>query len=91
MRCSFTGKEIPKGTGIIYAKANGTVFYFINSKAKNNFLKLGRKGRDVKWTDLSREYRAETNKQSKKTVEKEAQPVEITKPTNTKPKAKAKK
>ena len=50
MNCSFCGKEIEKGKGIMYVKANGTVYMFCSSKCKENMLKLKRKPRKVKWT-----------------------------------------
>ena len=37
-KCSFTGKPIPPGTGMMYVKKTGQVLYFINSKAKKNKL-----------------------------------------------------
>ena len=53
-KCSFTGKPIPPGTGMMYVKKTGQVFYFINSKAKKNFLKLKRVPARTKWTDIAR-------------------------------------
>ena len=35
--CSFTGKQIPPGTGMMYVKKTGQVLYFISSKAKKNY------------------------------------------------------
>jgi large subunit ribosomal protein L24e len=53
-KCSFTGKPIPPGTGMMYVKKTGQVFYFINSKAKKNFLNLKRVPARTKWTDIAR-------------------------------------
>ena len=50
-KCSFTGKPIPPGTGMMYVKKTGQVLYFINSKAKKNYLNLGRVPARTKWTD----------------------------------------
>ncbi|NPA22252.1 MAG: 50S ribosomal protein L24e [Candidatus Micrarchaeota archaeon] len=50
MECSFCGKVIIPGRGILYFKANGTMFAFCSSKCKINFLKLKRKPRKLKWT-----------------------------------------
>ncbi len=67
MKCSFCGNEIPKGKGIIYAKANGTVYYFCSSKCKKNFLKLRRQGRNVKWTKAFVEFKkSQAKKKAKK-------------------------
>ncbi len=50
MKCSFCGKEIPKGSGKMYVKKDGTVLYFCSSKCEKNMLKLGRDPRKIKWT-----------------------------------------
>jgi len=55
--CSFTGKPIPPGTGMMYVKKTGQVLYFINSKAKKNYLNLGRVPARTKWTDVARRTR----------------------------------
>ncbi len=52
--CSFCANSIPKGTGILYAKKDGTIFYFCSSKCRRNRLVLGREGRRKKWTRASR-------------------------------------
>jgi len=56
-KCSFTGKPIPPGTGMMYVKKTGQVLYFINSKAKKNYLNLGRVPARTKWTDTARKSR----------------------------------
>lgn len=50
VKCSFSGKEIPIGKGIMYVKSDGKILYFIDRKAEKNMLKLGRKAQNVKWT-----------------------------------------
>lgn len=50
MKCSFCGREIPKGTGKIVVKKDGTVYWFCSLKCEKNLLKLGRKPQNVKWT-----------------------------------------
>ncbi len=57
MKCSFSGKEIPKGCGLMYVKKDGTIFYFKGSKERKNFLNLKREGRRQKWTPASREFK----------------------------------
>lgn len=57
-RCSFSAKEIPKGKGMMYVKKDGTVYYFYDSKCRNNFLKLKREGRRQKWTPAYRDFQA---------------------------------
>ena len=56
-KCSFTGKPIPPGTGMMYVKKTGQVLYFINSKAKKNYLNLNRVPSRTKWTDTARKLR----------------------------------
>jgi large subunit ribosomal protein L24e len=48
--CSFCGDEIEPGTGKMYVKKDGAIFYFCSSKCERNQLKLGRVPRRVKWT-----------------------------------------
>jgi large subunit ribosomal protein L24e len=62
MECYFCGREIPKGRGIMYVKADGTIFYFCSDKCKKNSLKLKREGRKVKWTEKFRSFREEIKK-----------------------------
>jgi len=47
----FSGKEIPKGKGLMYAKKDGTVYWFRNKKSEKNFLKLKRSPAETKWTN----------------------------------------
>ncbi len=49
MKCSFCNKEIPKGTGIMYVKKDGTIYYFCSKKCEKNMLKLKRKAKKLKW------------------------------------------
>ncbi|MBW2973728.1 50S ribosomal protein L24e [Candidatus Woesearchaeota archaeon] len=49
MKCSFCKKEIEKGTGKIFAKNDGKVFYFCSNKCDKNMLKLKRKPAHVNW------------------------------------------
>ena len=46
-RCSFCNKTIEPGTGKLYAKKDGTVFYFCSAKCENN-VALGRVTRRIK-------------------------------------------
>lgn len=49
-KCSFCGKDIEFGKGMIFVKIDGTVLNLCSSKCRNNF-KLGRIPRRVRWTD----------------------------------------
>ena len=49
MKCSFCGKELEKGTGVMLVKKDGKIFYFDSSKCEKNMLKLGREPARVDW------------------------------------------
>jgi large subunit ribosomal protein L24e len=49
MNCSFCGKELEKGTGLMLVKNDGRIFYFDSSKCEKNMLKLRREPAKVKW------------------------------------------
>jgi large subunit ribosomal protein L24e len=63
--CSFCSEEITKGTGMMYAKKDGTLFYFCSSKCRKNLLGLGREGRLHKWTDSARKYKTRVDAKKK--------------------------
>ena len=63
--CSFCDSEIKKGTGLIYTKKDGTVFYYCSSKCRKNALNLKREGRRQAWTEASRKFKAGTKKKKK--------------------------
>jgi len=67
-KCSFSGKEIPKGKGMMYVKKDGTVYYFYDSKCRNNFLNLKREGRRQKWTPAYREFQALQSRRAEKSA-----------------------
>ena len=48
--CNFTHEEIEPGTGMMFVKRDGTTFWFKDSKARKNQLKLKRNPRRLKWT-----------------------------------------
>jgi large subunit ribosomal protein L24e len=49
--CSFCGNSIPHGTGKMYVKTSGEIYYFCSNKCEKNMLKLRRVPRRVKWTE----------------------------------------
>jgi large subunit ribosomal protein L24e len=49
MKCSFCGKELKPGTGKMFVKNDGVVFYFCSSKCEKNF-KMGRESKKSKWS-----------------------------------------
>ena len=48
--CTFCGKEIPPGTGVMYVKNDGTVFWFCSRKCRVSHLVFKRDPRKFKWT-----------------------------------------
>jgi large subunit ribosomal protein L24e len=59
MKCSFCSIEIPQGTGKLFVKTDGKVFYFCSNKCEKNMLKLKRKPRDTRWTEEARKAKRE--------------------------------
>ncbi|MCS7122439.1 MAG: 50S ribosomal protein L24e [Candidatus Micrarchaeota archaeon] len=50
MKCSFCGREIALGRGIIYFTSNGKMYSFDSSKCRRNMLRLNRDPKDMKWS-----------------------------------------
>lgn len=50
MKCSFSGKDIPLGKGVVYFTSNGKMYSFYSSKSKKNMLKLNRDPKTMKWS-----------------------------------------
>jgi large subunit ribosomal protein L24e len=51
--CSFCGEVIEPGTGKLFVRKDGSIFYFCSSKCESNF-RLGRAPRRVAWTRAGR-------------------------------------
>lgn len=68
-KCVFSGEEIKPGTGIMFVFADGRIVYFKDSKAKKNFLKLGRLPRTTRWT---KSFHAEKKKAAQTAATKAA-------------------
>ena len=49
--CSFCGRVIEPGTGLMYVKNDGSIMWFCSSKCFKNF-KLGRDPKKLPWTKL---------------------------------------
>ncbi|MEK6979039.1 MAG: 50S ribosomal protein L24e [Candidatus Micrarchaeota archaeon] len=58
VNCSFCDDVVRKGTGVMYIKKDGTLFYFCTTKCRKNTLKLKREGRRQKWTKRARAVKA---------------------------------
>jgi len=50
MKCTFCQKKIEPGTGKMYVKSDGKIFYFCRMKCEKNMIKLRRKPRFTRWT-----------------------------------------
>lgn len=53
MKCSFCGGNITKGTGKMFVKNTGEVFYWCSSKCENNF-EMGRNKKKLKWANVDK-------------------------------------
>lgn len=49
MKCSFCSTQIEKGTGKMFVKIDGKIFYFCSSKCEKNQLKLKRNPVKTGW------------------------------------------
>ena len=49
MKCSFCNENIEQGTGKMFVKDDGKIFYFCSSKCEKNMFKLGREPKHVDW------------------------------------------
>lgn len=48
--CSFCGSPLEPGTGLMFIKKDGTVYYFNSKRCQTSLLKQGRLARRIKWT-----------------------------------------
>jgi large subunit ribosomal protein L24e len=56
-KCTFCGREVPRGTGKMFVKKDATILWFDSKKCEKNMLKLGRVAREQKWTESYRKER----------------------------------
>jgi large subunit ribosomal protein L24e len=91
MNCSFCGKDIPRGTEMIFVNKRGKALYFCSSKCDKNLNKLGRKPRETKWTAAYKEEKAIRTKGAPAPVAKEETPVKAAAAIEAKPPVEEKK
>jgi len=48
--CSFCGFPLEPGTGTMFVKKDGSVYFFDKRRCQQSLLKFGRLARRVKWT-----------------------------------------
>jgi len=49
-KCSFCGRNIQRGTGVVFVRKTGKIIFFCSTKCQKNLIKLGRKPSKFKWT-----------------------------------------
>ncbi|QQR92837.1 MAG: 50S ribosomal protein L24e [Candidatus Iainarchaeum archaeon] len=72
MDCTFCGKKIPQGTGIIFARKTGQVQHFCTRKCEMNTNKLHRQPRETAWTAEYKKVKATRITAMKHAKEKKA-------------------
>lgn len=61
MKCSFCGKNIPKGTGKIFVYKTGKTLNFCSGKCEHNMNDLKRKPAKTKWVSKKQKEKGEKN------------------------------
>jgi len=56
-KCDFCGAPIEPGTGVMYVRSDGTIYYYCSSKCLKNAIKLRRKPEKVRWTEKHAELK----------------------------------
>lgn len=51
--CTFCGEGLEPGTGKMFVRRDGSIYYFCSTKCQNNY-KLGRAPRRIAWTKAGR-------------------------------------
>ena len=58
MKCTFCGSNISRGTGKMFVKNTGEIFYFDKSKCEKNFF-MRREKKKLKWTKQEKKSKKE--------------------------------
>jgi len=53
VKCSFCKKAMNPGTGKMFVKTDGTVYFWCSSKCEKNF-ELGRNPKKLKWSKAAK-------------------------------------
>lgn len=90
--CSFCGETIEPGTGKMYIRKDGTIYYFCSNKCKKNRIDLGRVPRRTRWTVRYSELKASTLSRTRGPEKEAPEEPKIEKPKKTgeRPKSKRK-
>ncbi len=70
-KCSFCGSDIEPGTGRMFVKKDGTIFYFDKNKCYKNMIQLKRVPRRTTWTQKAMEEKNARLKVEGKRIEKD--------------------
>lgn len=65
MKCSICRTSIPKGTGKMFIRNDGRIFYFCALKCQRNF-ELGRSEKKLKWAKTGKKESASSSQDRKK-------------------------
>lgn len=65
-KCSFCGNDLKRGTGEMFVRKEGAVFFFCSSKCKRNLLSLERSPHKTLWTKTHAKEKALGKKEKKK-------------------------
>jgi len=74
--CTFCGTDIEPGTGSVYVKNDGSLFYLCSSKCRRNQTQLKRTARRLKWTEV---YEERLRRRAQAAKKKKAKPKSKTK------------
>lgn len=56
MKCSICRTNIQKGSGKMYVRNDGRIFYFCSSKCQKNF-RMGRETKKLRWASREKKVR----------------------------------
>ncbi len=62
-KCSFCGDDLLRGSGLMYVKRDGTVYFFCRRKCEKNLLKLRRNPRKIEWTSAHEKWKGTAKKE----------------------------
>lgn len=49
-KCSFCGRDVEPGTGMMFIRNDGRVYWFCSSKCRKSLVEMRRDPRKFKWT-----------------------------------------
>ena len=64
VKCTFCGHEMERGTGKMFVKIDGSIWYYCSSKCERNMLKLRRISRNTPWTEEFRKFKGKVEKKT---------------------------